>query len=150
VPSLRVLLVDDHEPIRRGIRQLLCSRENWSVCGEAADGIDAIEKTRHLAPDVVLMDISMPRMDGLEATRNILREFPDCKIVIITQNDPSVARSQAASVGAKAVVPKSQLAQDLLSTMERVAGNRHSETTQRLHKHASIHLWVQSTFGPKV
>jgi CheY-like chemotaxis protein len=137
VPSLRVLLVDDHEPIRRGIRQLLCSRENWSVCGEAADGIDAIEKTRHLAPDVVLMDISMPRMDGLEATRNILREFPDCKIVIITQNDPSVARSQAASVGAKAVVPKSQLAQDLLSTMERVAGNRHSETTQRLHKHAS-------------
>ncbi|MGD0427637.1 MAG: response regulator [Candidatus Acidiferrales bacterium] len=137
MPSLRVLLVDDHEPIRRGIRQLLCSRENWSVCGEAADGIDAIEKTRHLAPDVVLMDISMPRMDGLEATRNILREFPDCKIVIITQNDPSVARSQAASVGAKAVVPKSQLAQDLLSTMERVAGNRHSETTQRLHKHAS-------------
>ena len=135
--SLRVLLVDDHEPIRRGIRALLSSRADWSVCGEAVDGIDAVEQARHLRPDIVLMDISMPRMDGLEATRNILREFPYCKVVIITQNEPTVARNQAAAVGARAVVPKSQLAQDLLSIVERVAENGDSEIAQPLQKEAS-------------
>ena len=135
--SLRVLLVDDNEPVRRGIRELLSSRANWSVCGEAADGIDAIEKARTLGPDVVLMDISMPRMDGLEATRNILREFPHCKVVIITQNDPSVARTQAAAVGAKAFITKTQISRDLLSTVERVAENRDSEIAQPPHGRAS-------------
>src|SRR5580693_6366908 len=137
VASLRVLLVDDHEPIRRGIRDLLSSRAGWSVCGEAADGLDAIEKARHLGPDIVLMDISMPRMDGLEATRNILREFPHCKVVIITQNDPSVARTQAAAVGAKAFITKTQISRDLLSTVERVAENRDSEIAQPPHGRAS-------------
>jgi PAS domain S-box-containing protein len=137
VCSLRLLLVDDHEPIRRGIRELLASHANWSVCGEAADGIDAIEKNRQLGPDIVLMDISMPRMNGLEATRNILREFPDRKVVIITQNDPAVARTQAAAVGAKAVVPKNQLSRDLLGTVERVAEIPNSEIAQPLRKHAA-------------
>src|SRR5580693_5342020 len=82
------------------------------------------------------MDISMPRMNGLEATRNILREFPDRKVVIITQNDPAVARTQAAAVGAKAVVPKNQLSRDLLSTVERVAEIPKSEIAQPPRKHA--------------
>jgi PAS domain S-box-containing protein len=166
VSSLRVLLVDDHEPIRRGIRELLASRANWTVCGEAADGIDAIEKNRQLGPDIVLMDISMPRMNGLEATRNILREFPHRKVVIITQNDPVIARTQAAAVGAKAIITKNQLSQDLLSTMERVAENRDFEPADPLPGGAPAHAkeltrgggtlgelvrgfdWAQTPLGP--
>ena len=121
--SIRILIVDDQEAVRHGLRSLLPSRSDWAICGEAADGIEAVEKTKSLQPDIVLMDISMPRMDGLEATRNILKEFPQCKVVIITQNDPSVARSQAASVGAKAFVTKAQLSRDLVRTVERVATN---------------------------
>jgi CheY-like chemotaxis protein len=72
------------------------------LCGEAGDGIEAVEKVHPLRPDLVLRDINMPRMDGLEATRIIRRESPDCSVVIVTQNDATVAREQARSVDAKA------------------------------------------------
>ena len=121
---LSLLLVDDHKGVRKSIRDLLSGRLDWSVCGEAANGIDAIEQARLLRPDIVLMDISMPLMDGLEATRHILKEFPRCKVVIITQNDASVARHQAVAVGAMAFVAKSQLSRELLPTIERVAGQQ--------------------------
>src|ERR1700729_3803663 len=64
-----ILIVDDHEIVRRGLRSLLASRPEWEICGEAGDGLEAVEKAKKLLPDVVLMDVSMPRMDGLEATR---------------------------------------------------------------------------------
>jgi len=70
--SLRILIVDDHEIVRRGVRTLLSSRRDWVVCGEAEDGLEAVEKAKILRPDLVLMDIYMPRMDGVEATRIIL------------------------------------------------------------------------------
>jgi signal transduction histidine kinase/CheY-like chemotaxis protein len=134
VLSLRLLLVDDHEGVRKGIRALLSGRPDWCVCGEAADGIQATEQVRLLKPDIVLMDISMPRMDGLEATRHILKELPDCKVVILTQNDPSVARHQAVAVGAKAFVAKAQISQELVPTIERVAGQVDSKTDRSLHR----------------
>ncbi|MFZ0322196.1 MAG: response regulator transcription factor, partial [Candidatus Sulfotelmatobacter sp.] len=74
--SLSILVVDDHEVVRQGIRALLASRPGWSVCGEASDGVEAVEKAKRLCPDVVVMDVSMPRMDGIEATRIIRREVP--------------------------------------------------------------------------
>src|SRR5579864_8771823 len=73
----QILIVDDHAFVRRGLRALLSTRPEWSVCGEAADGLEAVEKAKALRPDVVLMDISMPRMSGIEASRIIRREVPE-------------------------------------------------------------------------
>jgi PAS domain S-box-containing protein len=118
--SLRILLVDDHEPVRRGVRSLLSSHADWLVCGEAVDGLDAVEKAKALRPNVVLMDISMPRMNGLDATQILRRDMPDSKIVIVSQNDPAIACRQATEVDAAAYVAKSSLSDDLVPTIEKV------------------------------
>ena len=118
--SLRILLVDDQEPVRRGVRSLLSSHADWLVCGEAVDGLDAIEKAKALRPNVVLMDISMPRMNGLDATQILRRDMPDSKIVIVSQNDSAIACRQATEVDAAAYVAKSSLSDDLVPTIEKV------------------------------
>jgi signal transduction histidine kinase len=121
---VRILIVDDHETVRQAIRRRLSSRAEWSVCDEASDGIEAVEKARHLRPDIVLMDISMPRMDGLDAARIIHREIPETDVIIVTQNDQSAARRQAAAAKAQGFVAKSSLAQDLLPLMDEIARKR--------------------------
>ena len=115
--SVQVLIVDDHALFRRTVQFLIQSRPEYRVCGEAGDGIEAVEKVRQLRPDLVLMDINMPRMNGLEATRIIRRESLDCNIVILTQNDARVAREQARSIDASGFVAKSDLTRDLFSEM---------------------------------
>jgi len=81
---LRILIVDDQALVRRAVRLMLESHAGWKVCGEAADGIEAIDRTRELHPDIVIMDLSMPKMDGLEATREIHASFPETQILILT------------------------------------------------------------------
>jgi len=117
---LRVLVVDDHVAIRRGIRTLISGRSEWAICGEASDGLDAVEKARQLRPNLILMDVSMPRMDGLEATRHIRRDLPECEVLIISQNDPAIVREQAKQVGANGCVAKMDLARDLVGAVTRL------------------------------
>jgi CheY-like chemotaxis protein len=117
--SVEIVIVDDRELFRRMVRSLLETQSDYHICGEAGDGIEAIEKVRQLRPDIVLMDINMPRMDGLEATRIIRREVPKSNVIIVTQNDAMVAREQARSVNAKGFVTKSDLTRDLFPTIEK-------------------------------
>lgn len=118
--KLQILLVDDHKSVRGAIRSLLSARPDWTVCGEAGDGLEAVEKTRLLRPDLILMDVFMPRMDGVEATRIILRESPGTKVIVISQNDPMLVSRQAAGMGANGFVAKADLGRELIPTIDKI------------------------------
>ena len=115
---VRLLIADDSEMLRIGIRTLLEFRRDWQVCGEAANGEEAIARVRELAPDVVILDLSMPVMNGFEAAEEIRRSSPATKIIFFSVHEvPSTART----VGGDAFVSKSAPASHLLEEVERVA-----------------------------
>jgi len=118
--KIRVLVVDDHAILRDGISALLALHGDIEVVGEASEGREAIEKARQLAPDVVIMDIAMPLMDGLEATRAIRKENPKTRVVILTQYDNKEYVSSSLKAGAGGCVPKRAVAADLVSAIRSV------------------------------
>ena len=117
---VRILIADDHELVRQGLRALLAARPAWEVCGEAADGVEAIEKAAQLQPDIVLLDVSMPRLNGLQAALAIRRESPASNIVIVSQHDPAEMLPSALEAGACGYVSKSDIGSNLLSTIESI------------------------------
>jgi two-component system response regulator NreC len=105
---MRILIADDHPTARRYIREAL-EEEGWEVCGEAATGREAIGMTAELKPDIVVLDLSMPEGNGLEAAREIHKEFPDTEILILTMHDASELTLAAVALGARACLPKHEL-----------------------------------------
>src|ERR1017187_1201415 len=121
--GMRILVVDDNERVRQGVMDILASQTNWQVCGEAKDGKEAIQKARDLQPDVILLDISMPGLNGLETARLLRQEVANAKILIMSQNDPVQLLPGAIQAGAHGCVDKGHLGTDLLSSIESIAGD---------------------------
>src|SRR6187431_2116049 len=114
----QILIADDHEAIRKGIRQVLSGNPDWHVCGEAANGEEAVAKAKSLRPDIILMDIAMPRMNGLTAARTILHANPGVKVIIVSQRERELVA--ASGINAAGFVDKSRLAHDLEKTIRAV------------------------------
>ncbi len=121
--ALRILIADDHAVVRKGVRSLLASRPDWEICGEASDGLDAVRMAKSFRPDVIILDISMPQMSGLEAAPLIRKDLPNADIVILSQHDPAHARSLALNAGARAFVGKPDMARDLLPAIDAIVRN---------------------------
>ena len=116
----RILIVDDIESIRQGVRRILESENDWEVCGEAANGQEALRLTKELKPDAIVMDITMPVMSGLEATSEITREDPDSKVLIFTMHDPRGLFTSIQRSGAKGALNKAKAASDLTPALEAI------------------------------
>jgi DNA-binding NarL/FixJ family response regulator len=119
--SLRILIVDDHEIVRMGVRLLLSGHPDWELCGEASDGRQAIEKVVELGPDVVILDLTMPELNGFQAAQMIRRLTPSAKIIFFSMHEIPVT---ARAVGGDAFVAKSAAATDLPAALHRVAEAR--------------------------
>jgi DNA-binding NarL/FixJ family response regulator len=121
---VRILVVDDHPIVRHGLRTLLGGRPEWEIIDEAEDGIEAVEKADRLKPDVVVLDVSMPRMDGLEACRRIRKSVPKSEVLIVTQHDSPQMMREALGAGARGYIVKSDAARDLLAALESVSQHK--------------------------
>ncbi|HSY33259.1 MAG TPA: response regulator transcription factor [Verrucomicrobiae bacterium] len=118
----RVLIVDDHAVIRRGVQGILSTYPEWDLCGEADNGQDAIRLAGELAPEVVIMDVSMPGMNGLEATRIIHDVLPETKVLLLTLHSSSEFVRSAFRAGARGYVLKSDAENELVRALNVVIG----------------------------
>jgi DNA-binding NarL/FixJ family response regulator len=124
VRLLRILIADDHEVARKGIRSVLEDRPGWQVCGEAKDGREAVELANELKPDVLLLDIGMPNLNGLDAARQILATTPDARILILTIHDSEQVVREVLAAGARGFLLKSDAGRDLIAAVEALQDRR--------------------------
>jgi DNA-binding NarL/FixJ family response regulator len=117
VPA-RILIVDDHEIVRQGIRNILNRRPEWEVCGEAVNGREGVDAVKRTQPDLVILDITMPIMNGLEATQHIAKLGVNSRVLIFTMHDSERLISDVREAGAQGYVLKSHAARDLIAAIE--------------------------------
>ena len=126
----RVLIADDHEVVRQGILSLVKMLNQFEVCGEATDGRDAVQKAKELRPDIVIIDIGMPQLNGLDATRQIMRERPSTKVLVLTMHDSEQVVREVLEAGARGYLLKSDAGRDLVSALEALQLNKTFFTTK--------------------
>jgi len=128
VKTLRILLADDHALIRRGARGVLRGQRGWKVVGEATTGIESVEKAKKLKPDVAIIDISMPELDGVQATRQIRGAIPNTKILVLTMHESDQMVQSALEAGADGYILKSDLTDCLVKAVRDVSEGKRSLT----------------------
>lgn len=115
---VQILLADDHEVVRKGLRALLEAQPGWRVIAEAIDGREAVEKAKEMHPDVAIVDIGMPCLNGLEATRQIVKKAPRTRVLVLTMHDTNPLIQQVVKAGARGYVLKTDVASDLVSAVD--------------------------------
>src|SRR5580704_2083432 len=118
--AARILVVDDHEVVRQGVRAILQARPDWEICGEAVDGREAIRLANQLQPDVIIMDITMPHLSGLEASQEIAKLQLPSRVLIFTMHESKSLAPSVRRAGAHGYVVKSRAARDLIDAIDRL------------------------------
>jgi DNA-binding NarL/FixJ family response regulator len=128
--SFKILIADDHEIVRRGLRSMMTGQADWEVVGEAITGRQAVEEARRLKPDVVIMDIGMPELNGLEATRQILKDQPTTEVLILTMHESEQLIREVLDTGARGYMLKSDAGRDLVAALEALRKHKPFFTTK--------------------
>jgi len=124
VEALRILIVDDHESVRLGLQAMIESHPEWTVCGEAGTGREAVEKAKELKPDVVIMDITMPDLNGLEATRQIAKAVPQTEVLVFSMHQSEQLLHDALKAGARGYVSKAAGGRELKKALAAMARHK--------------------------
>ena len=130
VRKLRVLVADDHEVVRSGVRTLIERNVEWQVCGEAAEGRSAVSLAEKLQPDVAVIDVGMPELNGVEATRQIKRVAPNCEVLVFTGEEDDKLIHDVFAAGARSYILKSDVSTHLIAAIEALSHRRHYFTTK--------------------
>jgi DNA-binding NarL/FixJ family response regulator len=145
---LRILIADDHEVARKGIRSLLENHPGWEICGEASDGREAVASVTKLKPDVLLLDIGMPNLNGLDATRQILAIMPEARILILTVHDSEQVVREVLAAGARGFLLKSDTGRDLVIAVEALQQGRTFLTSKVAQMMVDVYLRPHSESDP--
>jgi len=133
---VRILVVDDHEVVRQGIRTILSARPEWEICGEAVNGQEAVELAAELEPDLVIIDIDMPVLNGLAAVRQILRHRPQTKVLFFTVHDSEQMLKDIYATGAHGCLSKDKGSQDLIRVIRELFEKNTKPSSSDARAHA--------------
>jgi DNA-binding NarL/FixJ family response regulator len=124
VKPLRILVADDHELVRKGLRSVLDGQSGWTICGEAVNGREAVDLARQLKPDIIIMDVTMPELNGLEATRQILKERIKTEVLILTVHESEQLVGEVLAAGARGYILKGDTTRLLVDAIESISQHK--------------------------